>query len=207
MPSTNTEVRSFCNLAGFYRKFVKGYAHIAKPLTDLAGIPGKKVKINLSEEAKKSFELIKTLITQEPILMLPDVNKPFEIRTDASDYAIGGVLFQRDEKGEEKPISFASRVLSKTEQRYSTTEREMLAIYNWIRYWRSYIWGTSFKVYTDHSPLRGIKTKKDVTRRLTRMILNLQEYDFQLFYTPGKKNVVADALSREPFANFQNYAI
>ena len=103
---------------------------------------------------------MKELLSKEPVLTLPDVNKPFEIRTDASSYAIGGVLFQRDEKDEERPIAFASRVLSKTEQRYSTTEREMLAVYYCIRYWRPYVWGTAFKVYTDHSPLRGIKTKK-----------------------------------------------
>ena len=146
---------------------------------------------------------IKKLISEEPVLTLPDMDKPFEIRTDASKYALGGVLFQRGKDNEEKPIAFASRVLSRTEQRYSTTEREMLAVYDWIRYWRPYVWGTKFKVYTDHSPLRGIKTKKDVTRRLTRMILNLQEYDFQLYYTPGKKNVVADALSRAPFTEEQ----
>ena len=185
--TTNTEVRQFCNLAGFYRRFIKSYAHIAKPLTDLAGIPGKKVKVELSEKAKEAFDRIKTLISEEPVLILPDVSKPFEIKTDASNYAIGGVLFQRGERGEERPVAFASRVLSKTEQRYSTTEREMLAVHDWIRYWRPYVWGTSFKVHTDHSPLRGIKTKKDVTRRLTRMILKLQEYDFVLYYTRKKE--------------------
>ena len=135
--------------------------------------------------------------------MLPDISKPFEIATDASNYAIGGVLFQRDENQQERPVAYASRVLSKTEQRYSTTEREMLAIYHWVRYWRNYVWGTSFKVHTDHSPLRGIKTKKDVTRRLTRMILNLQEYDFELFYVPGKRNGVPDGCSRNPIADYK----
>ena len=79
----------------------------------------------------------------------------------------------------------------------------MLAVYYWIRYWHPYIWGTKFKIYTDHSPLIGIKTKKDVSRRLSRMILNLQEYDFEMYYTPGKKNVVADAMSRTPLSDYE----
>src|SRR5690349_8593172 len=78
----------------------------------------------------------------------------------------------------------------------------MLGVHYWIRYWRSYVWGTEFKVYTDHSPLRRIKTKKDITRRLTKMILELQEYSFQLLYIPGKLNVVSDAMTKGPFAKY-----
>ncbi len=200
MPTTNTEIKQFCNMAGFYRKFIKHYAEKARPLTDLSNAQGKNVKVTLTKEAEKAFHKIKKAISKHPVLTLPDVTKPFGIRTDASDYAIGGVLFQLDENNQEKPIAFGSRVLSKTERRYSTSEREMLAIYHFIRHWRAYVWGTPFKAYTDHSPLQGIKTKKDVTRRLTRMILNLQDYDFTLYYTPGRLNTVADALSREPFA-------
>ena len=89
-------------------------------------------------------------------------------------------------KGEEHPIWFARRVLNATERKWSATEREMLAVYKWIRYWRPYLWGRAFKVYTDHNPLTGIKTKKDITGRLTKMILKLQEYDYELKYTPGR---------------------
>ena len=76
----------------------------------------------------------------------------------------------------------------------------MLAIYHWIRYWHAYVWERHFSVYTDYSPLTGIKTKKDISRRLTNIILGLQHYDFELHYTPGKQNIVADALLHEPFA-------
>ena len=168
LPETITDVRAFCNLAGFYRKYIKNFAKVAKPLTDMMAIPGKKKRVTLSKEAKDAFFELKELLNSRPVLHLPDFDKPFALRTDASKYAIGGVLFQINDKGEERPIAFGSRVLSKTEQRYSASEREMLGIYYWIRYWRQYVWGTHFNVYTDHLPLKGIKTKKDATRRLTK---------------------------------------
>jgi hypothetical protein len=161
---------------------------------------GKKVKINLTPQAVEAFHALQKAIAEKPVLTLADYSKPFGVRTDASGYAIGAVLFQLNEKGEEMPIYFGSRTLSDAERKYSAGEREMLAIKYWIKYWHTYLWGKHFSVYTDHSPLMGIKTRKDVTRRLSSMILALQAYDYELHYTPGKDNVVADALSRSPFA-------
>ena len=200
LPQTIQEVRSFTMLASYYRRFVHQFAHIAKPLTDYMKLKGKKTKITLSEEAIQAVQTLKERLTSNPTLKIADTSKPFELRTDASDHAIGGVLFQRDEEGEEQPVWYGSRRLSKTEERYSATEREMLAIQYFVTYWRPYLWGTKFKVYTDHSPLKGIKAQKGCSRRITGMILKLQEYDFDLYYTPGRDNVVADALSREPIA-------
>jgi hypothetical protein len=162
-------------------------------------LPGKKKKVTLSEEAIKAFQHLKVAIATKPVLQLADFNKPFTLKTDASDYAIGGVLLQQDSTGQERPVYFASRTLTKTEQRYSAGEREMLAIYHWIRYWHAYLWGRQFRVLTDHSPLTGIKTRKDISRKLSRMILGLQAYDFELFYNPGKNNIEADVMTREPF--------
>jgi len=207
LPKTLREIRSFVCLAGYYRRFIKNFAKIARPLTNLQRkeefMKLKKIgqkEWEMPEAAKEAIKRLKEELVNEPVLTLPDFDKPFEIQTDASKYAIGGVLYQRDEEGKEHPIWYGSRVLTPTEQKYSTTEREMLAVYTWIRYWKAYLWGRPFTVYTDHSPLTGIKTNKDITGRLTNMILKLQEYDFEMIYLPGRKNVVADALSRTPIA-------
>ena len=148
-------------------------------------LPGKKKKITLSPEALKAFHILKDLISKELVLALPNFDKPFIIRTNASQYTIEGVLLQLDNNNQEKPVYYTSRTLTKTEQKYSTGEREMLAIYHWIKYWHAYVW-RHFSVYTNHSSLTDIKTKKDISRRLTRMILGLQHYDFELYFTPGK---------------------
>ena len=209
MPGTLKEIRSFVCLAGYYRRFIEGFAELARPLTSLQSkeacarlkrIGGNRTKFELPEEVKETVEILKKKITEGPILALPDFDRPFGMRTDASQYAIGGVLYQVDEEEREHPIWFASKTLNATEQKWSATEREMLAVYTWIRYWRPYVWGRAFTVYTDHSPLTGIKTRKDVTGRLTNMILKLQEYDYELKYTPGRTHHVPDALSRTPIA-------
>ena len=203
VPKTIKEVRSFVCLAGYYRRFVRNFAKIARPLTDLQKkeefLRLKKIRPGewaLPKPARKAVQKLKRRISSNPVMALPNFDKPFEMKTDASNYAIGGVLYQKDGEGHEHPIWYASRVLSKEEMRYSTTEREMLGVYHWIRYWKAYLWGQRFVIYTDHSPLTGIRTSRDITGRLTRMILKLQEFDFELKYIPGKKNGVADALSR-----------
>ena len=161
---------------------------------------GKKTRFVLPDDVATAVEILKAKITEGPVMSLPKHNREFKLTTDASQYAIGGVLAQRDENGDDHPIWYASRTLTKTEQKYSASEREMLAVYDWMRYFRQYLWGQKFKVYTDHIPLLGIRTQRDVQGRLTRWILKLQEYDYELIYIPGKKNVVADTLSRKPIA-------
>jgi hypothetical protein len=197
LPTKLQEIRSFTMMASYYRRFIDKFAYIAKPLTDYMRLKGKKTKVTLSKEAINAYNTLKERLTTPPVLKLADMTKPFEVRTDASEYAISGVLFQRDEEGHEQPVWYGSRVLSGTEQRYGAPEREMLAIQCFVQYWRPYLWGTKFKVYTDHSPLRNIKIDKNCSRRLAGMILKIQEYDFDLYYTPGEKNV-ADTLTRAP---------
>ena len=103
LPKTLTEVRAFCNMAGFYGKFIKDYVHITQLLSKLMGLPGKKKKIKLDEEAEKAFYKIREAIASQPVLALPDFSKPFGIRTDASAYVTEAVMFQINEEREERP--------------------------------------------------------------------------------------------------------
>ena len=207
LPTTVKEIRQFNGMASYYRRFIPGFARIARPLTNLMTdkVNGgrKGGKVDLTEGAIRSYEELKKLLTSDPVLILPDFKKKFFIRTDASKYAVGGVLFQLNDEGEEHPIQYTSRVLTRAETNYSATEREMLGVYYCVRYWRPYVFGTQFVVFSDHRPLKGIKVTKDITGRLARMILKLQEFDFEISYTPGRENGVADALSREPLAGCQ----
>ena len=124
-PTKMTELRSFLGLANYYHRFISGYSAIAAPLTELL----KKNRPWLwSEECEEAFEGLKAAVTKEPVLMLPDFTKTFEIHTDASDFAIGGVLMQ-----EKHPIAFESRKLNEAERWYIVQEKEMTAIVNCLR--------------------------------------------------------------------------
>ncbi|GJU98173.1 ATP-binding cassette subfamily C member 8 [Tanacetum coccineum] len=130
-PTKVMELRSFLGLVNYYRRFIMGYSAIASPLTDLL----KKNKAWIwDEECQAVFESLKKEVMEEPVLRLPDVTMPFELHTDASDFAIGGVLMQ-----DGHPIAFESRKLNKTERKYTVQEKEMTAIVHCLRIWRHYL--------------------------------------------------------------------
>lgn len=140
---------------------------------------------------------MKILLTTSPVLQQADESKPFTIRTDASGYAIGAVLVQ-GEKEEEHLIEYASRLLIPAERNYSTIEREALAVVWAINKFRGYIEGAEVIIASDHQPLKWLITLKTPTGRLARWALQLQSFNLKITYTPGKTNVIADALSRPP---------
>ncbi|GFW94999.1 retrovirus-related Pol polyprotein from transposon 297 [Trichonephila clavipes] len=148
-----------------------------------------------SEEEEKAFQTLKQCLVSPLILKQADFSKPFLIRTDASNYALVAVLLQGEDK-EEHPVEFASRFLNPAERNYSTTEREALAVVWALNKFWGYIDGASITVASDHQPLRWLMKLKSPTGRLTRWALQLQSFNLNMEYIPGKSNVVADMLSR-----------
>ncbi|GJV50774.1 reverse transcriptase domain-containing protein [Tanacetum coccineum] len=143
----------------------------------------------------KAFNTLKKNLTEAPILIAPDWNEPFELMCDASDFALGAVLGQRHEK-HFRPIHYASKTMNEAESRYTTTEKEMLAVVYAFEKFRSYLVMNKCTVYTDHSALKYLFAKKDSKARLLRWVLLLQEFDFDVVDTKGAENLAADHLSR-----------
>ncbi|GBP10989.1 Retrovirus-related Pol polyprotein from transposon gypsy [Eumeta japonica] len=200
VPTNLKSLRGFLGIASYYRKFIEGYAKIAKPLTNYLQGNNSKVnknqsknqKITLDQLALEAFNKLKNALATQTTLYQPDQTKPFEICTDASNYAIGAVLQQGG-----KPIHFISRNLSKTEQNYSTNERELLAIIWALHKLRNYIYGVNdLTIVTDHQSLIYSIAERNPNPKLKRWKMIIEDYGAKIIYKPGKTNIVADALSR-----------
>ncbi|KAI3755784.1 hypothetical protein L1987_55590 [Smallanthus sonchifolius] len=191
-PNCVREVRSFLGHAGFYRRFIKDFSKITRPMCELLQ---KDVEFEFSEACKQAFDTLKDLLVTAPIIQPPDWNLPFEIMCDASNHAVGAVLGQRKDRVPHV-IYYASRTLDHAQSNYSTTEKELLAIVFALEKFRQYLLGTKVIVYSDHAALRYLMTKKDAKPRLIRWVLLLQEFDLEIRDKSGKQNLVADHLSR-----------
>ncbi|GJW95689.1 reverse transcriptase domain-containing protein [Tanacetum coccineum] len=198
-PTTVKGIRSFLGHAGFYRRFIKDFSKISRPMTHLLE---KNTTFIFSEDCIQAFQTLKKKLTEAPILIAPNWDQPFELMCDASDYAIGAVLGQRIEK-HFRPIHYASKTMTEAETNYTTTEKEMLAVVYAFEKFRSYLIMNKSVVYTDHSALKYLFNKKDAKARLLRWVLLLQEFDFKVIDTKGAENYAADHLSRleNPYEN------
>ncbi|GJT63762.1 reverse transcriptase domain-containing protein [Tanacetum coccineum] len=198
-PTTVKGIRSFLGHAGFYRRFIKDFSKISRPMTHLLE---KNTPFIFLEDCILAFQTLKKKLTEAPILIAPNWDQPFEIMCDASDYAIGAVLGQRIEK-HFRPIHYASKTMTEAETNYTTTEKEMLAVVYAFEKFRSYLIMNKSVVYTDHSALKYLFNKKDAKARLLRWVLLLQEFDFKVIDTKGAENYAADHLSRleNPYEN------
>lgn len=192
VPKNAKDIKAFIGLTGYYRRFVQNYATIAKPLTKMLKDDVKFVWSALCDEA---FHILKEQIINPPVLQFPDFSKEFILTTDASKIGIGAVLSQ-GVVGNDLPIAFGSRGLNQPETNYSTSEMEMLAIVWAVQNFRPYLYGRKFKIITDHKPLTYIFNVKDPSSRLMRWRIKLEEYDYEVYFKPGKQNSNADALSR-----------
>ena len=161
---------------GFYRRFIKDFSKIARPLTRLLE---KDVIINFDAQCLNAFDTLKEKLTKAPIMVAPDWSLPFELMCDASDYAVGAVLGQR--KGKYfRPVYNASKTLTGAQENYTTIEKELLAVVFTFDKFRSYLILSKVIVYTDHSSLKYLMSKPDAKPRLIRWILLLQEFDLEI---------------------------
>ena len=193
-PKDVHELRSYLGLANYYRRFVKDYANIHAPLTDLLK---KTSAFDWTSAAEQAFQASKAALSSAPVLATPDFDLPFTVVTDASSFAIGAALLQDQGTGL-RPVAYESRKLNPAEQNYAVHERELLAIIHALGVWRCYLQGRHFDIITDHNSLKYLQTQPHLSPRQARWLERLQEFDYDIQYRPGKDNVVADALSRRP---------
>ncbi|GJT51399.1 reverse transcriptase domain-containing protein [Tanacetum coccineum] len=185
-------VRSFLGHAGFYRRFIKDFSIISKPMTKLLM---KDAKFDFSDDCKKAFNILKEKLTTAPIIIFPDWNVPFELMCDASDFAVGAVLGQRID-GKFKPIYYANKTLNNAQEHYTTTKKELLVVVFSFDKFRPYLVLLETIVYTDHSALKYLFSKQDAKSRLIRWVPLLQGFDIEIKDKKGAENLAADHLSR-----------
>lgn len=191
-PKNIKELQRFLGMCNYFRAHIKGYSFIARNLFDLLK---KDTPFIWSEKCENSFEKLKTALTSPPVLIHPKYSEPFIITCDASDKAVAAMLSQ-GKAPNDKPVQYFSRSLSEVQQRYSTTEKELLSIILALENFRYFIFNKHFTIYTDHKPITTLLGGKQSNHRLFRWKLYLSQYDFEIIYKKGKNNVVADFLSR-----------
>lgn len=194
-PKSQHELRQFIGLASFFRRFVRGFAVICKPLTDLLK---KDCPWKWATEQEEAFHKIKEILVSRPILTLYDPKRETQLHTDASKHGVAGILLQKSDEGLFKPISYFSRKTTPDEQRLHSFELETLAVIASLNRFRVYLLGVPFKIFTDCNALRTTLTKRDLIPRIARWWIQLTEFDCEIEYRPGTSMAHADALSRNP---------
>ena len=195
-PTNVSEVRSFLGLASYYRRFVEGFARIAKPLHQLTE-KGHAGQFGWSSVCQAAFDELKQRLMCAPILAYPNPEGEFILDTDASKDGIGGVLSQV-QNGHERVIAYGSKVLSKAERNYCVTRRELLAVVTYLKHFRQYLYGRHVTVRTDHGALRWLTNFKQPEGQLARWLEVISEYDIEIVHRAGRSHANADALSRKP---------
>ena len=194
VPPSQTEVKSFWDLASYYRRFVPKFAEIARPLHKASETSA---KFEWTQEAQDEFESLKLKLTSTPILAFPCIKEPFILYTEASQFAMVALLAQVQD-GKERAICYASKSLSKSQTKYSATRRELLALVTFTRQFRHYLLGQKFTIVTDHSALQWLHSFKDPDGITAKWLEKLAPFDYEVRHRPGKSIGLADGLSRIP---------
>lgn len=196
LPQTRKQLRSFLGMAGFYNRFIPNFSSRAAVLTDMVGsrCPN---QVQWTTEAEAAFRDLQQALSKEPVLFSPDFDQDFVLQTDASERGLGAVLLQGPVGGR-RPVAFISRKLFPRESRYSTIEKECLAVKWALDSLRYYLLGRQFTLETDHKALAWMQRMKDTNSRVTRWYLAMQPFHFTICHVPGRDNVTADYLSRCP---------
>jgi hypothetical protein len=192
-PTTLTELQSFLGLANFYRRFMLGFSHIAWALSQITRGGGKE-KFAWGRSQQQAFDDLKQRLCSAPVLSLPDLQQPFEIETDASDYAVGIILTQHGH-----PVAYHSETLSDVVRKYPTYDKEMYSIVQACHQWRHYILGKETIIHTDHKPLQFMQTQGKLQNdHHQKWSTYLQQFHLNIKYKTGSTNHVVDCLSRPP---------
>ena len=188
-PRNVTKVRSFLGLAGYYRRFVRGFSVIASPLTKLLR---KGIKFEWIDKCHNSFEQLKGMLVEAPVLTQPTSGKEYTLYSDASGIGLGCVLMQ-----DGKVVAYASKQLKPHEQNHPTHDLELAAIVFTLKIWQHYLYGEKCRIFSDHKSLKYFLTHNDLNLRQRWWLELFKDYDCIIDCHPGKANVVADALSRK----------
>ena len=197
IPTTLKQLRSFLGFGNYYRRFIRSFSDVARPLNELLR---KDTVYEWTEERNNCFNDLKRRFTTKPVLIMPNQSKPFWVESDASKYATGAVLMQKDSNGDLHPCSFISQTFTSAERNYQIYDRELLGIIRALDEWRHYLLGSTHTttVFTDHNNLLYYRSAQKLNRRQARWSLILSEYDIKLVHQPGPKMIQSDALSRRP---------
>ena len=171
-PTSVKQVRSFLGFCNFYRPFIYQFSHIARPLNELTR---KDTPWTWGERQQEAFETLRKRITSEPVLKQPQLEQQFEVEVDASGYAIGAVLMQRDENGKRHPVAYFSSTLNEADRNYDIYTLELYAIVRALRHWRPFLAGSPHEVivHTDHANLQYWKEPQKINRRIAREVVEL----------------------------------
>ena len=198
-PATYTQVRKFLGTTGYFRRFIKGYARIAKPLNDLLQGESSKLKshpVGLPPDALAAFQELKIKCLTAPVLAFTDFKKPFLLETDASIEGLGAVLSQKQDDGRYHPVAYGSCSLKGGKLKYHSSKLEFLAL-KWAvtEQFREYLQYQSFLVCTDNNPLTYVMTTPNLDTVRHRWVAAMAGYNFEIEYIRGTDNKVANALS------------